>query len=105
MMLTIKLDIDHIDYSELAEKVFPVVADKLENRPDSPFLSAIIKKTKGLSGATLKAALSVLPQTTKDELAVLILQQYKEQIVTQLNTFAKEQGVELSIADLRVEKN
>lgn len=104
-MITIKIDVDHIDYSELAEKVFPVVAEKLEKQSNSAFLSAVIKKTKGLSGATLKAALSVLPQSTKDELAVLVLQQYKDQVVKQLNTFAEEQGVELSISDIQVEKD
>ena len=104
-MITIKIEVEHIDYSDVAERVFPILAEKLENRPDSTFLSAIIKKTKGLSGATLKAALSVLPQNTKDELAVLVLQQYKEQVVNQLNTFAEEQGVKIAISDIQVEKD
>jgi Holliday junction resolvase len=55
----------------------------------------------------VKAALSVVPKQTKEEMAVYFLTEYKEDIVNYINRFAAEQQIAVQIqeADFEVVKN
>ncbi|MFI3169441.1 MAG: hypothetical protein R3Y06_05830 [Faecalibacterium sp.] len=102
--MELNVQFDQIAYGDMLEKVLPKVLEHLKQKTDSPFVAQIIEKTQGLSGRSLRAAISVLPQSTQDELAVLVLQNYKEEIIKQLNRFASEQEVGIVVSDIQLKQ-
>jgi hypothetical protein len=104
-MIRIEILIKDVDYSSIADKVMPFVMQKLSEKGDKTSkLAKLISGMKDLPGKIVKAALSVLPQQTKEELAVYFLTEYKDEIVKNMMNLAKEQQVAIEIEDVKVEK-
>lgn len=102
-MIEIKIAVDEVNYEEALETLYPILADRLTEKMRNPLLAGILSKTKGLSLSAVKAALKTLPQETKDELAVLCLNHYKEKIVRVLTDTLTEQGISLKVQEIEVE--
>ena len=83
-MIEIKMTVDDVDYEEILETLYPLLEERLYNKIENPLLAGLLSKMKGLPMVTIKAMLKTLPQKTKDELVVLCLNYYKENIVRML---------------------
>ncbi len=59
----------------------PVLLEHLSKKSDNTFLTGILSKTKSISVVAVKGALRALPQETRDELAVVCINYYKEDII------------------------
>ena len=81
----------------------PVLLDKL-SASTNPLTTGLLTKMKGLSGGAAKAALSVLPQDMKDELAVACLNHYSDDISRIMVNFAEQKGIGLQIGGVEVSK-
>lgn len=103
-MIEIKVSLDNIDYSGIAELVIPIVKDKLSDNDN-----VIVKKlfdnlpAEGMSKA-LNMLLKMLSQDKKDELAVSFFEKYKDNIVKTLKQTANDKGIDLDVIELSVEK-
>ena len=84
-MIEIKMTVDDVDYEEILETLYPLLEERLYNKIENPLLAGLLSKMKGLPMVTIKAMLKTLPQKTKDELVVLCLNYYKENIILKPN--------------------
>lgn len=99
-MIEIKMTVDDVDYEEILETLYPLLEERLYNKIENPLLAGLLSKMKGLPMVTIKAMLKTLPQKTKDELVVLCLNYYKENIVRMLTDTLERHGIPLNIQDM-----
>lgn len=102
-MIEVKIKVSDIDYGAAADVLLPVLLDKLSASAD-PLTASLLTKIKGLSGSAAKAALSFLPQDTKDELAVACLNHYSDDISRIMVNFAEQKGIGLQVSGVEVVK-
>ena len=102
-MIEVKIKVSDIDYGAAADVLLPVLLDKL-SASANPFTAGLLTKLKGLSGSAAKAALSILPQDVKDELAVACLNHYSDGISQSMVNFVEQKGIGLQISGVGVSK-
>ncbi len=99
-MIRIELKISNIDYEETAIKLLPVLLQKMKEKGDrSSKFAKVILGLKGMPNKIVKGALSVLPQSTKDDMAVYFMNAYKEDILEWFNNYTKEKQIDIKIQD------
>lgn len=101
-MIEIIINISDVDYEAAAEKIIPLTLDKLSKREDASFLITALSKFKGATGKAAMAALTVLPQNVKDEIATALIQSKKDTIVDFINKLAQERGMPVTVNELSV---
>lgn len=103
-MLEIKLQLDDIDYSGIAELAIPIVKEKLAE--SGSFLGGIVGKhipEVALNGA-LNSFLKFLTPEQKDEVAISLINKYEDKIIKTLQDTASSKGVNVSVKGLLVSK-
>lgn len=103
-MIKLEIIIDNIEYGEIAEKVIPIVLQKLSEKEDRSRLVKILSNVNGLSNKVAKVTLSLLSQDCKDDLAVYFLSDYKEEIVDYANQFIKANQIAIEVSEINIEK-
>ena len=100
--MEIRLTIEEIDYAGLAEAVMPIAKAKLKDSgsPIPTLLSGIASLPAGM----IKAVVNGLPQDSKDQMAVFLINSYKEKLISAAEHFGEENGVVLKIADVQAEQ-
>ena len=99
-MIEIKLQLDDIDYSGIAELAMPLVKEKLSE--NGGFLGGIVGKhipEAALNGA-LNGFLNFLTPTQKDEVALSLINKYENKITDILQQTASNHGVNLKVKGL-----
>lgn len=99
-MIEVKILLDDIDYSSIAESMIPVVKEKLAENDN--FIGGLIGKhvpESALNGA-VNGFLKFLSQKQKDELALSMIKKYKEKIVKMLQNAAADKGIDVTIKEL-----
>ena len=99
-MIEIKIQLDDIDYSGIAELAMPVVKEKLSE--NGGFLGGVVGKhipEAALSGA-LNGFLNFLTPTQKDEIVLSLISKYENKIVDILQQTTCKHGVNLKVKGL-----
>lgn len=103
-MIELKISLDSIDYSGIAELVMPLVRDKLANNGNI-LVRRIFENTNPDSMShVLNSALNLLSQDQKDEITISLFERYKDRIVNTIEQTAQSKGIELSIKELSLGK-
>lgn len=100
-MIEVKIKISEVDYSAAVDVLMPILQDKL-SKSANPIVSLVMGKTKGLPANAAKAALDVLPQETKDELAVACLNHYSEEIARLMTSMAQQKGIKVQVDGVEI---
>lgn len=100
-MIEVKIKISEVDYSAAVDVLMPVLLDKLSTSAN-PIVSLVLGKAKGLPASTAKAALDMLPQETKDELAAACLNHYSEEIAKLMTDMAQQKGITVRVEGVEV---
>lgn len=103
-MLTLSIKIKNVEYSSISNKVIPLFLEKQSHKVESGKMIKILSKFKNLSASAATAALMVLPQNVKDEIAVWIIKSYDEKITEKINNFMKNKNVNMFIGNIDVIK-
>lgn len=101
-MIEIKIEIDDFNYESAAEEFLPIITENIANHEEAGFVIKMLGKNSSLSAKAAKAALSILPQNTKDEIAVAIIKKYQDEIKRNLMDFATKKGISFQINDLQI---
>lgn len=102
-MIKISLLVSDVQYDSIIDTALSVVLEQLtKTSPDNVLLS-MLRKLNGLPNSMVKAALKVIPQESRDELAVYLLTAYKSDIKQIANKLATEKDIHLSIDDILIE--
>ena len=101
MQITIR--ISDIDYGGLAAKGLPaILEDKID--PDGK-LGKILSILKKLPRKAVSATLKILPQNTKDDIAVHLTQNYTDWLIDAANRFLSGKEISLSVDGIGIAKN
>lgn len=100
-MIEVKIKISEVDYGAAIDVLMPVLLDKLSDS-SSPIVKILVGKLKGMSGPATKAALDMLPQETKDELAAACLNHYSEEISKLMVSVAQQKGIKVQVEGVEV---
>lgn len=103
-MIELKISLDSIDYSGIAELVMPLVRDKLADNGNILVRSIFENVNPDSMSHVLNSALNLLPQEQKDEITVSLFEKYKDKIVNILEQAACDRGVDLKVKELSIEK-
>lgn len=103
-MIELKVSLDSIDYSGIAELVMPLVKDKLADNGNILVRSIFENVNPDSMSRVLSSALNLLPQEQKDEITVSLFEKYKDKIVKILEQAACDKGVDLKVKELSIEK-
>jgi hypothetical protein len=103
-MLKAVISINSVDYSAVAQTVIPIILEKKKAEAGAGKLVTVLSKLKGLSGKTAAAALKVLPQSTKDDIAISVIQSYEEEILDKVNAFMQDKNLHISVSDIHITK-
>lgn len=99
--MELKLKVNHINYGDLAAWCLPMLSDKLAKEDGA--IPNLLSKVAALSPGMAKGMLNALPEETKNELAVYLVNRNKEQILEGITRYLQQQGVDVEFGDLSVE--
>lgn len=98
--MKITLDINDIEYGALVELFLPMVHDKLTEKDGTG--AAILAKIAGMSPSIAGNMIDMLPQETKDEIAVMLVNKNKKKIIEFVLEDAKKKGISFHIENFDV---
>ena len=99
--MKVTIELNDIDYGALAEILLPLVKDKLSQSEGNG--AGIITTIASVPPSIAGKMIDVLPQKTKDELCVMLLNKNKEKIVESIMEYAEKNGVSFKIDNIEVE--
>lgn len=102
--MEVKIKVSEVNYGAAVDVLMPVLLEKL-SASSNPIMKIMLGKLKGLSGPAAKAALDMLPQETKDELAAACLNHYSEEIAKLVVNLAEKKGIDVQVDSVEVVTN
>lgn len=100
--MEIRIKIDEINYGALVAKYLPLLGEKLQEKEGTA--AKILAGLSKLPPSIAKTTLDALPESTKDEIALLLINKNKEKIVLSAMDYCRKNEVAITISDLSVEK-
>lgn len=93
--MDIKIQIQEIDYDAIAKTLYPSLKENIRssNGGSKKILSGLLN----ILGEIPLKALSIIPQHTKNELTVYLINHVKEKLMAQLQKILNENGLLLSL--------
>ena len=98
--MKITLDISSIDYESIIECAIPLLKEKAKT--DNNVLLKTISGILGMPGDIPQKMLSALPQETKDELVVYLINSNKTKAIELLRKTLAKKGLLLQIDDIEI---
>ena len=99
--MKITLELTEIDYGALAEQFLPLVRDKLAEKDGT--IAGLLAKVAGMPPNIVGRMVDILPQESKDEIAVMLVNKSKDKIISMITKYAKKNGVSFEIMQFDVE--
>lgn len=96
--MKISFEVNEIDYGALAELFLPMLREKLEDKDSMGILS----KIAGMPPSLAAKMVNILPQDTKDDLAVMLVNKNKEKIMNAILEYAESKGLSFQINEFEV---
>ncbi|EOQ38676.1 hypothetical protein [Butyricicoccus pullicaecorum] len=103
-MIELKIQLDDIDYSGIAELAMPVVKEKLGE--NGGFFGGLIGNhvpESALNGA-FNGFLKFLSPEQRDDIALSLINKYEDKIVKLLQNTASDKGVKITVKSLSANK-
>lgn len=94
-MIKLELELNALDYEALAEKLLPLVGDRMEGQTLGRLIGS------GASSAVAKAALGMMPQEKKDRTAAKLINDHADQLSAAIENAAGKNGVRCRVRALR----
>ena len=98
--MKITFEINEIDYGALVERFLPLVHDKLAEKDGTGAM--ILAKIATMPPEVAGKMVDMLPQTTKDEIAVMLVNKNKDNIVKMVLEYAEKNKLYFIIDDFKV---
>lgn len=100
-MIEIKLLLDDIDYSSIAELAMPLIKEKISENGGG-FLGGLLGKQ--IPAFALNGLIGLLTPQQKDEIALKLINRNEDKIIGLLQKTASENGVNLTVKSLTASK-
>ncbi len=96
------LEIGQIDYAAVAEKLLPLVRDKLQTM-DGP-MAKMLSGIASLPAPVVRGTINALPESTKNQMVSYLINHNKDKIISAAQSSAEKQGIDLTIDGITVEE-
>lgn len=103
-MIKIEILLDEIQYGEIADTLIPIIIDKLSSKEDAGRLIQILDGLDKRPGIVAKAALNLLSENFKEEMAVHFMEKYKDNIKEAINAFAEVNQIKAEVDGIRISR-
>jgi hypothetical protein len=104
-MVKIEVSLKEIDYNSVSEQLLlKFLANMSQKSDQSGRLAQLLLSLGDAPGKMVTAALSVLPQETKDQLLVELFSLYQEETVERLNHMLEQQSLTVQVSRLKITK-
>lgn len=100
--MKLTLHLDEINYNSIIEQAIPFLKEKAKK--DNNVLLKTLSGILSMPGDIPKKMLNALPQETKDELVVYLINTNRDKIAEWLQNALMNKGFDLSIGNIEVEK-
>lgn len=104
-MIEIKIQVSEVNYEEALDVLYPILMEHIKQNSktaENSLAAGIIPKIQSAGAVAAKALIKALPKKTRDELAVVCLNKYKDDISELLTDEAKKRNIELEIDDVSI---
>lgn len=101
-MIEVTLQLDNINYEQIAEQLLPLGLEKLKATHSEGKLGTFLKMASVLPPQAVSSMLAALPQETKDELIVMLLNTKKDSIIRTAEQYAQKKNLSVEIKDAQV---
>lgn len=98
-MIRLELTLDKIDYNAVIDLLLPQLASRM-SESDDPKLQTLAKLPPSIAATALKS----LSYEKKEELAVFLLDHYRQSLTDNVEKMAAEQGISLRVTDSAVHR-
>lgn len=103
-MINLVLRFDEINYAELISTAYPQIVDRYKTNEKYSKMFTILDKLNGYSDKLIQATIETLSQDEVDELVNCIISTYEDEILKQINDFAKNNGMIIEFAGIELIK-
>lgn len=100
--MKINLEISDIDYGALVELLLPLIHNKLEGMDG--FGAQILCKIADMPPDVAGKMVDYMPQSTKDDIAVYLINSKKNTIISSIKDYAAGKGLYFNIDEFSAEK-
>lgn len=99
--MKINLEINNIDYGAHIELFLPMIHDKFA--ATNGITAKLLAKIAGMSPEAAAKIVDMLPQDTKDDIAVYLINSKKDVIISAVQEYAGNKGVSFNIGEFSAE--
>ena len=101
--MKITLELNDIDYSALVKVLLPVIQTKLEEKDGA--VASILAKIAGMSPSIAGKMIDMMPQETKDEIAIMLINKNCDRIIENVLKYANQEGIHFRIDNFEVKES
>ncbi|MCD8158325.1 MAG: hypothetical protein LUD77_05345, partial [Clostridiales bacterium] len=98
--IKISVNIQAVDYEGIAEYILPLAAEKAKAYSGDDIFIKAFGKMKYISEGLGKTFLQALPQETKDELVIYLINNYQDDIVRMVNKHLQKNNIKIKINNM-----
>lgn len=103
-MLELRVLVDNIDYSSLAEYLIPALAEKLRRDESGGILGSVLAGNPDLASSMARKLLDTMSQEQKDQLVVQLLGKNRSKLLDKGNVLLHQRGIGAQLCDVSVRK-
>lgn len=100
--MKLTLNINRINYESVIEQAIPLLKEKAKN--DNSILFKTLSGILSMPGDIPKKMMNALPQETKDDIVVYLINNYREKLIGWIQGTLVNKGLDLNIEDIEIEK-
>lgn len=99
-MLEFKVSVDELDYGAVAAMLLPMVKEKAAENPSGSRAVKLLLGMANAAGELPIKAINALPQDVKDEMVVMLVNNYKDKFIEVIQNKAAAKNISLTVNDL-----
>ena len=100
--MEIIIKVDDIDYGAFVERYYPLVKDRIQTGDSMG--SKMLTALGSIPTDKIRSFVEMLPKSTKDELAIRLLNANKEKLLSKASKLLDEQDLSVSIRDVEIRR-
>ena len=103
-MIEVKLLIDNIDYTSVAEYLVPLLAESMKNGEKGGILGSVLANNPDMATNMARTVLNKMSQEKKDELVLQMVTKYRDKILTGGRNALSKHGIGVELCDISARK-
>ena len=103
-MLEFKVSMSDLDYGAAAAMLLSMVKDKADENPSGRKAVKMLLSMANAAGGLSAKAINALPQDIKDEMVVMLVNNYKDKFIEVVQSKAEAKNISVTVNDIAARK-